>query len=229
MAPAGIVFDAYGTLLDVGSLAGACEARFPGHGAELSRLWRQRQLEYSWLRSLMGRHANFEQITAAALAYACAALDLKAGPAERAGLLDGYRTLAPFPEVPAALARMAGQRRLVLSNGTPAMLEPALAHAGLRDELEAVLSVEQVGIYKPAPEVYAMATVYLGCAPGEVLFVSANGWDIAGAASFGLRTCWLNRAGAPPEQLDAGPDLIVADLAELAELLSAPVAEEESD
>jgi 2-haloacid dehalogenase len=211
----GIVFDAYGTLLDVGSVSAACEARFPGHGAALTRLWRQRQLEYSWLRSLMGRHADFWQLTGDALAYACAALGLAPSPAEFADLRAAYLTLAPFPEVPAALARLAPARRLVLSNGTGPMLQAALGHAGLLPQLEAVLSVEAVGVYKPAPQVYALATAHLACSPAEALFVSSNGWDIAGAASFGLATCWLNRAGAPVEGLGFAPDLTARDLSEL--------------
>lgn len=216
---AGIVFDAYGTLLDVGSVAAACEARFPGRGAELARLWRQRQLEYSWQRTIMGRHADFWQLTAESLAFACAALRLSADQAVRNELLASYLRLAPFPEVPRALARLSPYRRLVLSNGTPAMLEAGLESAGLRSMLEAVLSVEQVGLYKPAPAVYAMALVHLGCAPAEMLFVSANGWDIAGAASFGLRTCWLNRTEAPVEELGVLPGMVVRHLGELADML----------
>lgn len=219
--PAGIVFDAYGTLLDVASVAAACEARFPGHGAALARLWRARQLEYSWLRSLMGRYVHFQQVTADALSYACAALGLPATAAQQKALLDGYLTLAPFPEVPAALGRLAGRRRLVLSNGTPAMLQAALGHAGLLPHLDAVLSVDAVGIYKPAPQVYALAWTHLGCAPDEILFVSSNGWDIAGAATSGLRTCWVNRGGAPADALGGAPGAIVGDLSEVADLLSA--------
>ncbi len=209
---AGVVFDAYGTLLDTGSVAAACEHHFPGRGAQLTSLWRVRQLEYSWLRSLMGRYADFWQITADALDYACPALGLHLTPVVRDELLRGYLTLRPFPEVPAALAQLQDQRRMVLSNGTPAMLEAGLAYAGLLPHLDVVLSVAPLGIYKPAPEVYAMATVHLGCAPAEVLFVSANGWDIAGATAFGLTTCWLNRANAPLEQLGVAPAYIVRDL-----------------
>jgi 2-haloacid dehalogenase len=215
----GLVFDAYGTLLDVGSVAAACEAHSPGRGDALSRLWRQRQLEYTWQRSLMGCHVDFWQVTGDALAYACAALGCPADPPTLAALREGYLTLAPFIEVPAALARLAPQRRIVLSNGTPVMLRTALGNAGLLPHLEAVLSVEIAGIFKPAPQVYALATTYLGCHPDEVLFVSANGWDVAGAAHAGLGTCWLNRSAAPPEMLDVTPTLIVRDLANLADQL----------
>jgi 2-haloacid dehalogenase len=208
----GIVFDAYGTLLDTGSITAACERHFPGRGAQLTNFWRVRQLEYSWLRSLMGRYADFWQVTAEALDYSCAALGLPLAPAVRDELLHGYLTLRPFTEVLGALAQLQGQRRLVLSNGTPAMLEAGLMHAGLLPHLEAVLSAAPLGIYKPAPEVYAMATVHLGCAPVDVLFVSANGWDIAGATAFGLTTCWLNRANAPLEQLGVAPAYVVRDL-----------------
>lgn len=216
LRPMGIVFDAYGTLLDVSSVAAACDELAPGRGAELSRLWRQRQLEYTWLRSLMGRHADFWQVTGEALGYACAALGCPADPAGLAGLRDAYLTLAPFAEAPTALARLAPQRRLVLSNGTPAMLCAALDHAGLLPQLEAVLSVEAAGVFKPAPQVYALAPAHLGCRPDEVLFVSSNGWDVAGAAHAGLATCWVNRGNAPPEALGVTPTLVVRDLAELA-------------
>jgi 2-haloacid dehalogenase len=219
--PAGIVFDAYGTLLDVTSVSAACEARWPGHGAALTQLWRARQLEYSWLRSLMGRHADFWQVTGDALDFACAARGLDLAPADRAALLDSYLRLAPFAEVGAALARLGGFRKLVLSNGAPHMLRAGLEHAGVAERLEAILSVESVGIFKPAPQVYALATAHLACAPADILFVSSNGWDIAGAASFGLRTAWLNRAGAPAERLGVAPAITVPDLAALAEMIIA--------
>jgi 2-haloacid dehalogenase len=218
--PAGIVFDAYGTLLDVASVSAACEARWPGRGLALTQLWRTRQLEYSWLRSLMGRHADFWQVTGDALDFACAALGLDLAPADRAALLDGYLRLRPFPDVVAALGRLAGFRKLVLSNGAPAMLRDGLEHAGIAEHLEAILSVEAVGIFKPAPQVYALATAHLGCDPADILFVSSNGWDIAGAASFGLRTAWLNRAGAPADRLGVVPEIVVPDLAALAEMIA---------
>ncbi|WP_370650226.1 haloacid dehalogenase type II [Oscillochloris sp. ZM17-4] len=219
--PAGLVFDAYGTLLDVASVAAACEARWPGRGAALTTLWRERQLQYSWLRSIMGRHADFWQLTGEALDFACAALGLDLAPADREALLAGYLRLSPFPEVASALGRLGGLRRMVLSNGTPAMLRAGLEHAGLAGHLEAILSVEDVGVFKPAPPVYAMATAHLGCAPADILFVSSNGWDIAGAASFGLRTAWLNRAGAPAERLGVAPEIVVPDLAALADVILA--------
>lgn len=216
---AGVVFDAYGTLLDVGSVGAACEALAPGRGAELSQLWRQRQLEYTWLRSLMGRHADFWQVTGDALAYACTAMGIFAEASELERLRDAYLTLTPFAEVPAALGRLAPRRRLVLSNGTAAMLSAALAHAGLLPHLEAIISVEEAGVFKPAPKVYALATTYLTCRPDEILFVSSNGWDVAGAAHAGLTTCWVNRGGAPPEALGVAPRLVVRNLAELADRL----------
>ncbi|NNJ11532.1 haloacid dehalogenase type II [Chloroflexales bacterium ZM16-3] len=219
--PAGIVFDAYGTLLDVASVAADCEERWPGRGAALTMLWRERQLQYSWLRSLMGRHTDFWQVTSDALDFACAALGLGLTPADREALLAVYLRLTPFPEVVSALGRLTDFRRLVLSNGTPDMLRAGLEHAGLADQLEAILSVESVGVFKPAPQVYALATAHLGCAPADILFVSSNGWDIAGAASFGLRTAWLNRAGAPAERLGLAPEIIVPDLAALADVIMA--------
>lgn len=217
--PTGLVFDAYGTLLDVASVAMACEARWPGHGPALTALWRQRQLEYSWLRSLMGRHADFWQLTGEALDYACAALGLALEPADRERILGEYLHLAPFAEVRAALGQLTSYRKLVLSNGTPKMLQAGLESAGLAEYLEAILSVEAAGIFKPAPAVYALATAHLGCAPGDILFVSSNGWDIAGAASFGLRTAWINRSGTPAERLGVGPEIVAPDLAALADMI----------
>lgn len=214
-----LVFDAYGTLFDVHSVAAEGERRFPGKGGELSRLWRQKQLEYTWLRSLMGRYADFEHITGDALDHACAALDLPVTPADRDALMLAYRHLTPYPEVPAVLDKLRSRRRAILSNGAPAMLAAVVANAGLADRFDGVLSVDPLGIYKPHQSVYAMATTHLGVDVAEVGFVSSNFWDIAGATAFGFRTFWINRAGMRPDRLGLQPAAELRSLDDLPPLL----------
>ncbi len=197
MKLAALLFDAYGTLFDVHSVAARCEQLWPGQGRAVSERWRAKQLEYTWLRSLMGRYQDFERITADGLRHACDALGLPCGEERVAELLAQYRRLAPFPEVANALAQLAGFKRAILSNGTPAMLAAAVRHAGLEGQLDAVLSVDSVKTYKPDPRVYQSAVDALGIEAGRIGFVSANGWDAAGAKAFGFRVFWINRAGAP--------------------------------
>jgi 2-haloacid dehalogenase len=213
------VFDAYGTLFDVDAAARQAAGEPGGERlAEtwpaLSADWRRKQLEYTWLRSLMQRHADFETVTAEALDWAMEANGL-AGEALRARLMALYRTLPAYPEVPSMLEQLreGGVRCAILSNGSPGMLDAAVEAAGIGDALEAVLSVEKVGIFKPAPVVYGLVETALGVEPDEVLFVSANGWDAAGAAAFGFRTVWVNRGGAPVDRLPARPEHVVATLA----------------
>jgi 2-haloacid dehalogenase len=219
-----VVFDAYGTLLDVDGAARAAASEPGGEHlgrvwAPLSRDWRRKQLEYTWLRTLMGTHADFDAVTADALDWAMEAHGL-ADMALRDRLLALYRVLPAYPEVPGVLDALtrAGIGRAILSNGSPGMLEAALEAAGLTRAFDAVLSVEAVGRYKPAREVYDLVGAGTGAAPGEVLFVSANGWDAAGAAVYGFRALWVNRAGAPVERLPARPTHVSADLAPVPEL-----------
>ena len=207
-----LVFDAYGTLYDVHSVVQRCEGFFPGAGARLSQLWRAKQLEYTWLRSLMRRYAPFSAVTRDALAFACQALSLEPGPAQVEALMDEYNRLSPFPEVANALAKMKG-RKAILSNGSPDMLEPLVRHSGLA--LDAVLSVDEVRVFKPAPEVYELAVRRLGVAKERIGFVSSNGWDAAGAKSFGFEVFWLNRSGAPAERLGFRPDRTITALDEV--------------
>jgi 2-haloacid dehalogenase len=214
-----LVFDAYGTLFDVHSVVDACERRFPGQGQALSRLWRQKQLEYTWLRSLMGRYEDFARITADGLAHACAALNLPLDEAASRALMDRYDHLDPYTEVPATLDVLAGRTRAILSNGSPRMLDAVVRNAGLASRLEHVLSVDALRIYKPHPSVYAMACVQLGVDAAEVGFVSSNYWDIAGATAFGFRTFWINRAGVMPDELGLRPFGILASLTDLPPLL----------
>jgi 2-haloacid dehalogenase len=214
MAPSGYVFDAYGTLFDVHSIVEAGRA-LTTDPAALSALWRQKQLEYTWLRSLMGRYEDFWAVTGAALRYAVKRLDIQASDAQLDALLDAYNRLACFPEVPEALARLAGRPRAILSNGTPAMLRAAVESSGLGGALDHVISVDRVRVYKPAPAVYALGSQTLGVPAGELLFVSSNGWDVAGAKAFGYRVAWCNRLRAPEEELGVRADLIVTNLLEL--------------
>ena len=212
-----LVFDAYGTLFDVHSVTRLAESFFPGRGAALSAAWRTKQLEYTWLRSLMGRYEDFNRVTLSALEWTFESLQLTAGPREREGLLGEYRRLAMFPEVPATLERLAKDRPLaILSNGHPDMLEAVVDHNGLRERFRGgILSVHSVKIFKPDASVYALAEEKLGVSRGLLGFVSSNGWDAAGAKTFGFQVFWVNRAGAPVERLGVRPDAVIRDLSEL--------------
>ncbi len=220
------VFDAYGTLFDVAGAArrAAAEpggARLGDGWATLAAEWRERQLAYTWLRNSAGAHAEFAQVTAEALDWALEARGLDGDAGLRARLLALYAELPAYPEVPGVLEalRDAQVRRAILSNGSPGMLASAVASAGIGDLLEAVLSVEEVGVFKPDPRVYGLIEARLGVAPGEVLFVSANGWDAACATGFGLRSVWLNRASAPVERLPWRPAHVRPDLSDIPDLI----------
>jgi len=210
----GYVFDAYGTLFDVHSVIEAGRA-ITGDPAALSLLWRGKQLEYTWLRSLMGRYEDFWAVTEAALRFSVRRLELHADDAQLARLMDAYLSLACFPEVEAALARLAGRPRAILSNGSPRMLAAAVASSGLGRHLQAVLSVDAVKTFKPAPAVYALGPQALGLPAAGLLFVSSNAWDVAGAKSFGYQVAWCNRTNAPAEELGVTPDLVITRLDEL--------------
>jgi 2-haloacid dehalogenase len=214
------VFDAYGTLLDFNAAVAQRRDQIGEHADRLSQLWRQKQLEYTWLRSLMDRHADFWVVTADALDYAMASLGLSDCEL-RDDLLDLYRTLTPYPEVVTTLKtiRQSGLRTAILSNGEPTMLEDAVQAADLSPLIDAVYSVETVGIFKPHPSVYQIAVDALGLKPEQIAFQSANGWDIAGAASFGFKTVWINRANATEECLPFRPAHTLSSLDGLPALL----------
>jgi len=216
-----IVFDAYGTLFDVHSVIALCEQLWPGKGTALSQLWRSKQLEYTWQRSLMRRYEDFARVTEAALRYACTALGLQIDEERRGRLMDAYRTLATFPEVASALAELRAMklRLAILSNGSSAMLRPLVANAGLRGLIGTVISVDQRKIYKPAPAVYRLAVQRLSVTKAAIGFVSSNCWDACGAKSFGFRTFWIDRGSAPVDELGAAPDHVIKGLDELAKLL----------
>jgi 2-haloacid dehalogenase len=206
-----LVFDAYGTLYDVHSVARRCETCFPGKGAQLSQLWRAKQLEYTWQRSLMQRYVPFSQVTREALAYSCAALGLSHREHEEA-LMAEYVHLTPFPEVKAALERLK-IKRAILSNGSPDLLDPLVQNSGLK--FDAVLSVDELKIYKPAPQVYELAVKRLKLPKERIGFVSSNCWDALGAKSYGFTVYWVNRTGAPVDALGFKPDAQVKSLDEV--------------
>jgi 2-haloacid dehalogenase len=216
-----LVFDAYGTLFDVHSVTRLAESLFPGKGAALSAAWRAKQLEYTWLRSLMGQYEDFSRVTHSALEWTFESLALEPDEAARRALLDEYRKLAVFPEVPATLEKLAASRPLaILSNGHPDMLNAVVDHSGLRSRFRGgVLSVHGAKVYKPDASAYRIAEDQLGVPRALMGFVSSNGWDAAGAKAFGFRVFWVNRSGAPVERLGVRPDAIVKNLGEIASLV----------
>ena len=210
MQPQAFVFDAYGTLYDVHSVAQRCESCFPGKGAQLSRLWRSKQLEYTWQRSLMQRYAPFSTVTREALAYSCEALKLELSVAQMEALMSEYLNLALYPEVKDALAKVRG-KKAILSNGSPDILQPLVKNSGL--QFDAVISVDELKVYKPAPQVYELAVKKLGTR--SIGFVSSNCWDAIGAKSFGFTVYWINRGGAPLDRTGFRPDRTLKSLDEI--------------
>jgi 2-haloacid dehalogenase len=214
------VFDAYGTLFDVNSAARSAQDSLGEKWLPLAELWRTKQLQYTWLRGLAGYHADFWQVTGDALDFALSTLHLE-DPALRARLMNLYMVLRAYPEVPDTLKRLkaAGMKLAILSNGTPAMLADASANARIADLLDAILSVEEVRIYKPHPSVYRLACQRLNVTAGRVWFLSSNGWDAYSARAFGFRALWCNRFGQAPERIPETPDAQIATLAELPDIV----------
>jgi 2-haloacid dehalogenase len=216
------VFDAYGTLFDFASAARGCRDVLGDAIEKLTALWRDKQLQYTWLRAVQGRHADFWQVTGDALDFALETLAIeKSGLRDR--LMNFYLTLEPFPEVPEVLRQLktAGLRTAILSNGSPMMLDAAVRESGLSTLLDAVLSVESVGVYKPHPKVYQLAVDRLGIPAAAIAFQSSNAWDAYAASAFGMRVVWCNRYGQRPERLPGKPDRMVRSLAELPALVAA--------
>ncbi len=217
--PSAFVFDAYGTLFDVHSVAALADTVTHGQGAELARIWRSKQLEYTWLQSLMAgdtfAREDFDRVTSRALDYAAAALTLPLPAGDRQRLLDAYRALAAFPEARGVLAALAPRPRWILSNGTQASLAPLVQCNGMEALIDGVLSVDAAGVYKPAPQVYALAASALRLPPAQIGFVSGNCWDAIGAKAFGFVSYWINRAGAPVDRHGPAPDHVLASLGEL--------------
>ena len=213
--PSALVFDAYGTLFDVHSVQARCEAFWPGKGAQLSQAWRAKQLEYTWHRSLMGRYVPFSQVTGEALLFSCELLKLKIGEREKQSLMNEYLNLAAYPEVPAALGRLQGRKLAILTNGSPDMIEPLVKNRGMEKTFAAVLSVDELKVYKPAAAVYELAVKKLKTPKEDVGFVSSNCWDALGAKSFGFTVYWINRTKAPVDRLGFQPDEIVGGMHEV--------------
>jgi 2-haloacid dehalogenase len=214
------VFDAYGTLFDFASAAAGCADVLGQKTGALTALWRDNQLQYTWLRTLRGNHADFWTVTRGALEYALDALDI----GDRAltdRLMSLYLNLKAFAEVPQTLRRLksAGLKTAILSNGTPQMLDAVVSNAGLGDLFDHVISVEEVGVFKTHPTVYQLAVDRLGAARQEIAFQSSNAWDAYAASAFGMRVVWCNRYGQRPERLPGKPDRQVRTLAELIPIL----------
>lgn len=214
------VFDAYGTLFDVSAIAGAGQTALGERAPQLADLWRRKQLEYTWLRSLMGRHTDFWHVTGESLDYAMKALSID-DPGLRAHLMEAYLNPTAYPDARDCLEglKAAGHKLAILSNGAPSMLTSATKAADLDRLLDDVLSVESVGIYKPHPSAYRLVQDRFDCPASTVAFVSSNAWDAAGAAAFGFRVAWVNRGGLPREVLPASPHLEVTTLGELVDVL----------
>jgi 2-haloacid dehalogenase len=210
------VFDAYGTLFDVTSAAARAKDALGKRWQPLSDLWRAKQLQYTWLRALMGRHVDFWQVTGDALDYAMASLAIK-DASLRSRLMDLYLELDAYPEVRETLSRLkaAGLRLAILSNGTPEMLAAAVRNSGIAALIEQVFSVEEVGVYKPHPKVYGLAAERLALEREQVCFLSSNTWDAHAAKAFGYRVLWCNRFGQAPERIPERPDGEIATLAAL--------------
>jgi len=214
------VFDAYGTLFDVHAAVGHHRSRLGDKADAVSAMWRTKQLEYTWLRSLMDRYVPFWQVTGEALDYAFDAHGV-ADAALRDDLLNAYLQLDCYPEVPEVLTRLkdGGMRTALLSNGSPEMLDAAVRNSKLEDLLDAVFSVDELGIFKPHPSVYQLAVDGLGVEPSQVSFQSSNAWDAAAAATFGFRVAWVNRFGQAEERLPDRPDAQLRTLSELPDLV----------
>ena len=214
------VFDAYGTLFDVHSAVAKHRHRLGDIADQVSMLWRTKQLEYTWLRSLMGHHADFWQVTQDALNFAFDVHNIN-DPDLRRNLMEAYLKLDCYPEVPEALSILKGRgfKLAILSNGTPAMLEAAVKNSGIENLIEENFSVEEVGIFKPDPRVYQIAVDGMNVKPEQIVFQSSNAWDASGASTFGFKVAWVNRFGQSEERLPGRPDVEIKNLMKLPDLL----------
>lgn len=217
-----LVFDAYGTLFDVFSVTSLCEQLFPGHGAALAVMWRGKQLQYSLLRSMMNRYKDFWQLTEDGLVYSAKSLKLDLTSDKRKRLMDAYLTLAAFPDVKPGLGQLKtlGVRLAILSNGEPKMLQSAARSAGISDFLDAIISVDEIKVFKPSPRVYQLISSHLTVTASETGFVSSNNWDVNGAGSAGLTAFWIQRTAAEsPEELGYPAARVVHAITDLAAVI----------
>lgn len=216
----GIAFDAYGTLFNIASIDFLLEQLFDDRARQVAAYWRRKQLEYTWLRTMMGKYKDFYELTRDALYYALDASNTAATEGQVQELMQQYYHLEAYPEVKEALGRLKGRYRLaVLSNANPSLLEKAAAYNGLDELLDEIISADQIRQYKPAPGVYQLAEKSLGLPADNLLFVSSNTWDVSGASGYGLQTAWVQRKHSTMERLDVEPAAIASDLEELAVLL----------
>ncbi|HET7318197.1 MAG TPA: haloacid dehalogenase type II [Nitrospirota bacterium] len=217
-----LAFDAYGTIFDVFSVTALCEELFPGKGSALAGLWRAKQLQYSLLRSLMGRHRDFWDLTEDGLVYATKSLHLDLTPSARTRLMESYLHLALFPDVKPGMAALKKKGLLlsILSNGDPKMLEAVVDNSGISGLFDTIISAKEAGIYKPSPRVYMLGPERMKVSSEQLGFVSSNSWDISGAASAGLPTFWIQRIeNEPPEELGFSADHTVQSIGELAQIV----------
>lgn len=215
-----LAFDAFGTLFDVHSVIKLCDDLFPGRGTALSQMWRSKQTEYMWQRSLMEQYVKFEVVTESALIYVCKSLNVDCGPAERKRLMEAYLNLAVFPEVKEALAALSTYPLAILSVGSPEMLSSLVKNAGLEKTFAHVISADEVKIYKPSMKVYELVPSKMGVDKAAIGFVSANCWDAVGGKVFGFYTLWVNRNNAPPDELGFSPDVTLNKLTEIPKALA---------
>jgi 2-haloacid dehalogenase len=214
-----LAFDAYGTVFDVHSVAQLADTLFPGQGQALSQLWRAKQIEYMYLRTLMGRYIPHDFNTEAALRYSLRKLGLPVVDGQIHALMAAYDHLKPFPDAADSLAKLTGVKRAILSVGTPALLQRLVQHSGLAAQFDALLSVDAVKVYKPHPNTYQMALDHYGVERHEVGFVTSNYFDVAGARAFGFQVIWINRRGDIADELGLLPHAELESLADLPGLL----------
>jgi 2-haloacid dehalogenase len=214
-----IVFDAYGTLFDVHSVIEACHEAFPDKGDKISQIWRQKQLEYSFLRSLMGRYRPFIEVTRDALRFACENLGLTLDSGKEAALMKAYLELKPYDEIHDVLPQLTEKKLAIFTNGSHDMIDPLIEKYKFTDSLDEVISADHVKQYKPTPASYTYVLDRLPVQREEVLFLSSNTWDISGAANFGFHTAWVNRSDGTMDELGFQPDAVIHDLTELPKLV----------
>jgi len=215
-----LTFDAYGTVFDVHSVVTLAEEMFPGKGKELSQLWRSKQIEYMFLRTIMGRYIPHDQNTEAGLKYSMKYLKLPGGESERKALMAAYEKLSPFDDARQTLPKLSGIKKAILSVGTQSLLSNLVGNAGIASQFDALLSVDEVKVYKPHPRTYQLAIDKFGLERHEIGFVTSNYFDVAGAKAFGFQVIWINRNSALPDELDLPPDVELNSIEQIPGILS---------
>ncbi len=215
-----LMFDAYGTVFDVHSVVTLAEEMFPGKGKELSQLWRSKQIEYMFLRTIMGRYIPHDQNTEAGLKYSMKYLKLPGGESERKALMAAYEKLSPFDDARQTLPKLTGIKKAILSVGTQSLLSNLVGNAGIASQFDALLSVDEVKVYKPHPRTYQLAIDKFGLERHEIGFVTSNYFDVAGAKAFGFQVIWINRNSALPDELDLPPDVELNSIEQIPGILS---------